>query len=253
MLEDLSEEEEKFVLAIDKDEMPKHVAIIMDGNGRWAKERGLPRIAGHEAGIKSAGKFSQAASQLGIQVLTLYAFSTENWARPKPEVNALMRFLRGYLKSEVSELMANGVVLRGIGRLGDLPKYVQRELARVTQKTRDNKGLILNLALSYGGRAEIIDAIRKLVPEIIEGKHELQDLDEEFFEGYLYTAGLPFPDLLIRTGGEMRVSNFLLWQLAYAEIWVTAIYWPDFKRVDLLRAIVDYQKRERRFGKIVGD
>lgn len=253
MLEDLSAEERRLFLAINEEELPKHVAIIIDGNGRWAKERGLPRIAGHEAGIKSVGKIVKAVSQLGIQALTLFLFSTENWARPKPEIRALMRFLQDYLKREAPELMANGIVLKGIGRIDDLPKFVQRELARVTQKTRDNKGLQLNLALSYGGRAEIVDAVRKLIPEIISGRHTLQELSESFFERYLYTAGLPSPDLLIRTGGEMRVSNFLLWQLAYTEIWVTPTYWPDFKRVDLLHATLDYQKRERRFGKVVGD
>jgi len=230
--------------------IPSHVAIIMDGNGRWAKERGLPRIAGHRAGAEAVRRVVRAAGEFGIKVLTLYAFSTENWKRPRAEVEALMNLLRTYLRRELDELNRNNVRLQSIGRTEELPRMVQEELARAEEATKDNTGLILNLALNYGGRVEILDAVRALVKDATEGKVKVEDIDEELFGSYLYTRGLPDPDLLIRTSGEMRVSNFLLWQISYAELYFTPVYWPDFTREHLLEAILDYAKRERRFGTI---
>lgn len=245
-----SQDETYLLSIIDKDKLPKHIAIIMDGNGRWAKERGLPRVAGHRAGMNSVKTVVKLCGELEINVLTLYAFSTENWTRPKEEINTLMRILREYLRKEIDELHQNNVKLHFIGRLYQLPKLIQQDLKWATSKTANNNGLLLNVALNYSGRADIIDAVKKLIIDIENRKCKKEDINEEVFSKYLYTASLPEPDLLIRTSGEMRISNFLLWQIAYTEIYITPIYWPDFSREHLLSAIIDYQKRERRFGGI---
>ncbi len=240
----MTRREKELLSKLDKSRILEHVAIIMDGNGRWAKRRGLPRMAGHRRGIARLRKIVPAAKDYGIKILTLFAFSTENWNRPKREIRGLFKTLERYLKDEVGELMKNDTYLHPIGRLERLPSSLQRELSRVERITRNNKGIILNLALNYGGRSDIVDAVKKIIA------NRPKKIDEETFSKYLYTSGQPDPDLLIRTSGEMRISNFLLWQLAYTEIYVTPILWPDFKREDLLQAILDYQKRERRFGRI---
>ncbi|MBN1504905.1 MAG: di-trans,poly-cis-decaprenylcistransferase [Candidatus Eisenbacteria bacterium] len=221
----------------------------MDGNGRWAKRRGLPRIHGHRAGRKAVREAVEGCVELGVGVLTLYTFSVENWSRPRAEVAALMRFLEQTLREEREELRQNDVRLAAVGRLEDLPSRVQDTLAETTQYLKGGRGLLLNLAISYGGRAEIVDAVKKMVAERPE-RLRRGEIDEQFFEGYLYTAGLPDPDLLIRTSGELRISNFLLWQLAYSEIWVTDTLWPDFRKRHLFQAVSDYQRRDRRFGKV---
>jgi undecaprenyl diphosphate synthase len=228
------------------EQLPAHVAIIMDGNGRWAAQRHLPRVEGHRAGIDSVRDVVEASARLGIDVLTLYAFSVENWKRPRTEVNMLMMLLKRYIRLELDTLLKNNIRFRVIGRADELAPDVQRELDLGTRKTESNTGMLFNIALNYGGRAEIVDAARRAIASGIDAA----DLDEAKFSDLLYTAGQPDPDLLIRTSGEMRVSNFLLWQIAYAEIWVTDTLWPDFRRRDLLEAIVDYQKRERRYGGI---
>jgi undecaprenyl diphosphate synthase len=230
--------------------VPRHIAIIMDGNGRWARERGLPRIFGHRAGIESVREIVRACGEVGIEALTLYVFSVENWERPREEVRGLMGMLRELLRKEVRELDKNNVRLMSIGRRDLLPKVVQEELERAIKALKKNTGLVLNLALSYGGRAEIVEAARRIGEEAKEGRLDPAKLDEKSFATYLYAPDLPDPDLLIRTAGEMRVSNFLLWQIAYAELYVTDVLWPDFRQPNLLKAIVDYQKRERRFGRV---
>ncbi len=218
----------------------------MDGNGRWAKKRRLPRIAGHRAGIRAVREAVEACARLGVSYLTLYAFSIENWKRPDTEVKLLMALLREYLRKEVRELNKQNIRLAVIGRVHELPRPVQRDLQTTLEKTRHNTGMRLTLALNYGGRAELIDAVRSLAERL---KHNgLIMIDETTFSEYLYTRDLPDPDLLIRTSGELRLSNFLLWQVAYSEIWVTDTLWPDFTQKDLLQAIIDYQKRERRYG-----
>jgi undecaprenyl diphosphate synthase len=227
-------------------QIPEHVAIIMDGNGRWAKKRGLPRAAGHKIGIESVRDIVETCSQLGIKFLTLYTFSTENWKRPKEEVSTLMRLLLKSLKKEINELNKNNVKLNAIGQFSSLPLAVQEELSEAMAKTRDNKGLVLNLALSYSGRWEIIEAVK----QIILNKISADDIDESAFSSFLTTKDIPDPDLLIRTSGEVRVSNFLLWQIAYAEIFISEVFWPDFRRKNLYEAIKSFQKRERRFGKV---
>ena len=232
---------------LDPDNIPRHVAVIMDGNGRWAKERNLPRIEGHRAGAKSVREIVEASARLGVQVLTLFAFSRENWKRPRTEVATLWKLLEDYLIKEYKVLMDNSFRLSAIGRLDDLPAAVKRELEQVITLTAANTGLRIVLALNYSGRAEIVEAVRRLIRG---GGAKAEGLDEETFARHLDTAGLPDPDLLIRTSGEMRVSNFLLWQIAYAEIWITKVYWPDFRKIHLLEALVDYQRRERRFGDI---
>lgn len=229
--------------------LPRHIAIIMDGNGRWAKMRGLPRIVGHRAGIESIRDVVRACGELQIDVLTLYAFSVENWRRPQIEVSILMELLLQTIEEEIDELNENDVRVITIGRLHDLPTETRQALEEAVELTSNNKGLTLNLALSYGGRAEIVDAVKRLAEDVEQGKLYSNEIDETHFEQYLYTADLPDPDLLIRTSGELRVSNFLLWQLAYTEIWVTEVLWPDFRRKHLYQAIRDYQKRERRFGR----
>lgn len=232
------------------DRLPCHIAIIMDGNGRWAKKRALPRSMGHRAGVEALRKVVKTCSQLGIEVLTVYAFSTENWRRPKEEVGVLMSLLTEYLRKELQELHQNNVVIRGLGRINDLPREAQHELEYAMESTRNNTGLILNIALNYGGRLDIIDAVRKLSKDVLSGKLQIEEIDEERFSQTLFTRGLPDPDLLIRTSGEMRLSNFLLWQLAYTEIVVVEEFWPDFGQRALLEAIKTYQKRDRRFGGI---
>ena len=232
----------------EKEELPRHIAIIMDGNGRWAQKKGLPRIAGHHAGVKAARETVRACDRWGIEVLTLYAFSMENWRRPKSETSALMLLLEEFIQREIDELIKNDVQLRTIGRMEGLPGSIQKQMAEAVVRTRENKGLILNLALNYGGRAEIVDATKSILEAVGSGRMSREDLNEESFARFLYTASLPDPDLLVRTGGEMRISNFLLYQLAYAELWVTPTFWPDFTPQDLSEAISAYQRRERRFG-----
>jgi undecaprenyl diphosphate synthase len=231
-----------------KEKVPQHIAIIMDGNGRWAKQKGKPRIEGHRAGIHVVREIVRVCGELGVKFLTLYSFSIENWSRPRQEVQALMLLLKRFLRSELKELMSSDVRFMAIGRIKDLPKAVQDELASVTEKTKDNRGLTLVLALSYGGRAEITDAVKEIAVQAAGEKISPDDINEEMISRHLYTRQIPDPDLLIRTSGEMRVSNFLLWQISYAEIWVTQTLWPDFNRSELNLAIEEFQKRERRFG-----
>ena len=222
----------------------------MDGNGRWAKQRGLPRIEGHRRGVETVRTATFAARDLGIKMLTLYAFSVENWKRPRTEVSVLMGLLKRYLRMELDTLLRNNIRFQVIGRMGELPPDVQDELARGMEKTRGQTGLLFNIALNYGGRAEITDAVRRLMADVMANGRDPSRIDERTLSSYLYTAGQPDPDLLIRTSGEMRISNFLLWQIAYAEIWVTDVLWPDFRRKHLLQAVADFQKRERRYGGI---
>jgi undecaprenyl diphosphate synthase len=226
--------------------LPAHVAIIMDGNGRWAAQRHLPRVEGHRAGIDSVRDAVETAARLGIQVLTLYAFSVENWKRPAAEISTLMMLLKRYLRLELDTLLRNDIRFRVIGRIEDLAPDIQDELQRAIDRTAGNGGMLFNIALNYGGRAEIVDAVRRAM----ESGLKPAALDEAAFARFLYTAGQPDPDLLVRTSGEMRVSNFLLWQIAYAEIYVTETLWPDFRRRHLLEAVLAYQKRERRYGGI---
>jgi undecaprenyl diphosphate synthase len=231
---------------IDLDRLPQHIAVIMDGNGRWAKKRRLPRIAGHRAGIRAVRQAVEACARLGVPYLTLYAFSIENWKRPHTEIKLLMSLLREYLKKEIPELNRQKIRLGVIGRINDLPESVRRDLQSALEKTRRNTGMCLTLALNYGGRAELVDAVQRLAEQ---WKHNGRvAVNEDSFKNYLYTRGLPDPDLLIRTSGELRLSNFLLWQVAYSEIWVTDTLWPDFTQKHLFQAIIDYQKRERRYG-----
>jgi undecaprenyl diphosphate synthase len=233
---------------VDLDRLPGHIAIIMDGNGRWAKKRRLPRIAGHRAGIRAVRQSVEACARLGVPFLTLYAFSVENWKRPHTEITLLMSLLREYLKKEISELNRQNIRLSVIGRIHELPKPVQRDLESALESTRRNTGLRLTLALNYGARAELVDAVRELLSKAIQNGDVI--IDEAALSSHLYTRDLPDPDLLIRTSGELRLSNFLLWQAAYSEFWVTETLWPDFTQADLFQAIIDYQKRERRYGGI---
>jgi len=236
-------------VTIDKDNLPRHIAIIMDGNGRWANVRGLPRIAGHREGVRTVRKITQICGKLGIQALTLYTFSSENWKRPAVEVGALMKLLVSSLRKEVSDLIKNNVRFTVIGDMSKFDQQIQNELINAFQKTKNNSGLNLNLALNYGSRQEILYATRKLVEKVRLGEIEIKDISEDLFSQMLHTKDLSDPDLLIRTGGEFRVSNFLLWQIAYTEIHITDLYWPEFEKQDLMNAIYDYQNRERRFGK----
>ncbi len=235
------------VKQIDFSRLPRHVAVIMDGNGRWAKKRKLPRVEGHRAGAKSIREVVETCARLGIEYLTLYAFSKENWKRPKKEVATLWGLLEDYLKKEDKVLVKNKFRLKVIGQIEAIPASVRRELERVEKLTKNNTRLTIVLALNYGGRDEIVDAVKKIVND--KG-FDISTLNEEKFSQYLYTIHVPDPDLLIRTSGELRVSNFLLWQIAYAEIWITQDFWPDFRKKHMLQALVDYQKRERRFGDI---
>ncbi len=232
-----------------KGKLPRHIAIIMDGNGRWAKKRFLPRIAGHKAGVSAVRNVVENCRRLGIEILTLYAFSSENWNRPSREVNALMDLLGDFLKSELKEMLKNNIRLTTIGEIERLPGSALKCLQSVCEETADNDGMILNLALSYGSRNEIIKAVRRIVSDYSEGKLTPSDINEERFSRYLFTANFPDPDLLIRTAGELRISNFLLWQLSYTELYVTNTLWPDFRKDDLIKALEDYQKRERKFGR----
>ena len=238
--------EESLARQVDFGQLPAHVAVIMDGNGRWAAQRHLPRVEGHRAGIDSVRDIVETSARLGIDVLTLYAFSVENWKRPPTEVAVLMGLLKRYLRLEIDNLLGNDIKFQVIGRQDELPADVRRELDIGRARTSGNHGMLFNIALNYGGRAEIVEAARRA----IESGVRPSDLDERRFGELLYTAGQPDPDLLIRTSGEMRVSNFLLWQIAYAEIWVTETLWPDFRARHLLEAILDYQKRDRRYGGI---
>ena len=231
---------------IDRGDLPKHVAIIMDGNGRWAKAQGRPRIEGHRAGAAAVKDIVEASAELGLDFLTLYAFSTENWNRPRYEIWTLMNLLKEYLRKELENLRANDIRLEILGRWQELDSSVVRQIEKALEATHDCKGMRLNVALNYSGRCEIVDACRRIVTDWAAGKGA--DIDEETIGRYLYSAGSPDPDLLIRTSGEMRVSNFLLWQIAYTELWVTDTLWPDFRRDELFQAICDYQQRERRFG-----
>lgn len=234
---------------IDLSRLPRHIAVIMDGNGRWAKKRGLPRVEGHRAGIGSVREAVETAARLDVPVLTLYAFSVENWKRPKSEVDVLMKLLKQYLRLELSTLMKNDIRFQVLGRMPDLPRDVVNELELGMERTRDNQGLLFNIALNYGGRAEIVDACQAIVDDAVTKGGGVK-VDEQLVADHLYTAGIPDPDLLIRTSGELRLSNFLLWQIAYAELWVTDTLWPDFQKRDLFEAIIDFQKRERRYGGI---
>jgi undecaprenyl diphosphate synthase len=233
----------------DRRRLPAHIAIIMDGNGRWAKRRNLPRVAGHRAGAEAVRVTVETCAQMGIRVLTLYAFSVENWKRPRTEVDTLWRLLRHYIQKELAGLQKFNIRLTAIGRLDALPPVARQELDVAERATASNNGLRVNLALNYGGRNELVDACNAILDEA-RGAGRLGDLrvDEAAIARHLYTASLPDPDLLIRTSGEMRISNFLLWQIAYAELYVTDVLWPDFQRTDLLKAILDYQRRDRRFG-----
>jgi undecaprenyl diphosphate synthase len=228
--------------------LPRHIAVIMDGNGRWAKKRRLPRLAGHRAGTEPVRKCVRASARIGIEYLTLYTFSLENWSRPKAEVAGLMVFLEEVLRKETLELDENGVRLNAIGRLDMLPSATRSALDRAIDKLSKNRGLELTLALSYGGRAEIVDATRRLCEDVAAGKLRAEEIDEARFHSRLYDPSLPDPDLLVRTSGELRVSNFLLWQIAYAEIWVTETLWPDFTEMHLIEGIRAYQQRDRRYG-----
>lgn len=237
--------------SLDPSKIPAHIGIIMDGNGRWARSRSLPRVAGHKAGVEPVRMCVDTCARIGVEVLTLYAFSVENWKRPKMEVETLWRLLQYYLKREVPRLLENGIRFRAIGRLGVLETRVRELLSEAESLTARNSGMTLNLAINYGGRAEIVDAINSIIADArAEGRLEDLEIDEARLAAHLYTAGQPEPDLLIRTSGEMRISNFLLWQIAYSELYFTGTLWPDFDRMELLRAISAYQKRDRRFGAI---
>ena len=238
-------EEEALARAIDPARLPAHVAIIMDGNGRWAKRRNLPRVAGHKAGMRTVRTVIETCTQMRLKALTLYAFSVENWKRPRTEVEVLWRLLRAYLQTELAEIERQHIKLTAIGRLDALPPQVRAELEAAIERTAANDGLQLNLAINYGGRAELVDAVKALVEESKRGEIVI---DEQAISSHLYTAGIPDPDLLIRTSGEMRVSNFLLWQISYAELVITPTLWPDFRKPQFLAALEEYTRRHRRFG-----
>jgi undecaprenyl diphosphate synthase len=240
-------EESHLLEKLDFARLPRHIAIIMDGNGRWAQKRHLPRVAGHRSGTKSARIAIETCARLHIEALTLYAFSVENWRRPKTEIEFLMQLLREYIRKEMPLLQRNNIRLRFLGRADELPEAVQKDTREATEATGKNNGMVLSIALNYGGRAEIVDAMNSILTAR-NGHQPPQPITEEDLARHLYTADLPDPDLLIRTSGEMRVSNFLLWQIAYAEIFVTETLWPDFNRARLLESLLDYQKRERRYG-----
>jgi undecaprenyl diphosphate synthase len=242
-------EESRLLEKLDLHRLPRHIAIIMDGNGRWAQKRHLPRVAGHRAGTQSARMAIETCARLHIEALTLYAFSVENWRRPKTEIEFLMQLLREYIRKEMPLLQRNNIRMRFLGRADELPGAVQRDTRDATEELSKNTGMVLNIALNYGGRAEIVDATNAILAER-NGHQPAKPITEEDLARHLYTGDLPDPDLLIRTSGEMRVSNFLLWQIAYSEIFVTETLWPDFNRARLLESLLDYQKRERRYGAI---
>ncbi len=235
---------------IDKNNVPKHVAIIMDGNGRWARQRGLSRSAGHRVGIKRIKEIVKSASELGIKIITIFAFSTENWQRPRREVNMLMRAFFNFLNNEIGELHKNNIRFQTIGRHKPLQPEIIRRIREAEKLTAKNTGLTVVLALNYGGRAEIVDAAKQFAQSVYSGEYRPSQLDEKIFSDFLYAPSLPEPDLLIRTSGEIRISNFLLWELAYTELYFTEKYWPDFTKDDLIKAVNEYQKRQRRFGRI---
>ena len=237
-------------IEIDTHNIPRHIAIIMDGNGRWANAKGLPRIAGHREGVRTVRKITEICGELNVKILTLYTFSSENWNRPDTEVSALMKLLMSSLRREVKDLMKNNVRFTVIGNINKLESNVQNELLDAIHKTKSNTGLNLNLALNYGSRQEILFAVKKLIDKVLEGEIKVDEIDESVFSKFLYTRDIPDPDLLIRTGGEVRISNFLLWQIAYTEIHVTDTSWPSFGKKELTEAIYEYQNRDRRFGKI---
>lgn len=239
---------EKMYYDIDLEKVPEHIAIIMDGNGRWAKSRMMPRTYGHKAGVETIRKVVEEAQRLGIKYLTLYAFSTENWKRPKDEVSALMKLLVTYLRKELAELDKNGVKINTIGNISKLPQVCVEELEKSKEKTKDNKSLVLTLALNYGGRADIIDAVKNICMDVQSSKLDINSIDEDLFSKYLDTKDIIDPDLVIRTSGEQRLSNFLLWEVAYSEFYYTDIHWPDFDEEELQKAVYYYQKRDRRFG-----
>jgi undecaprenyl diphosphate synthase len=240
--------------AVDPHRLPRHIAVIMDGNGRWANRRNLPRVAGHKAGMNAVRRVIEQCGRMGIQALTLYAFSVENWKRPRAEIETLWRLLRFYVDQELPKLVENGIQIRTMGRTESLPGDVARDLRKAVEATAANEGLIVNIAINYGGRTEIVDAVNQALEKARNGGSlEPFEITEDLIEANLYSAGLPDPDLLIRTSGELRISNFLLWQLAYTEIYVTQTYWPDFNLRDLLEAILDFQKRDRRFGGVKQD
>ena len=245
----VSAEEARFLEKLDLSRLPRHIAVIMDGNGRWAQKRHLPRMAGHSAGTQSARIAIETCARLHVEALTLYAFSVENWRRPKTEIEFLMQLLREYIRKEMPLLQKNNIRMRFLGRIEELPEAVQRDTREATEELAKNTGMVLSIALNYGGRAEIVDAMNALLAER-NGHQPPRAVSEEELSRHLYTADLPDPDLLIRTSGEMRVSNFLLWQIAYAEIFVTDTLWPDFNRARLLEALLEFQKRERRYGAI---
>ncbi|MBZ2173841.1 isoprenyl transferase [Schnuerera sp. xch1] len=235
---------------IDLNRIPKHVAIIMDGNGRWAKERFLPRTSGHQEGVKRVVDIVEVATKLNIKYLSLYAFSTENWKRPKNEIESLMKLLVQYLREKLDKIYKNNIKIQTMGDLSKLPIIVRKEVEKAIKKTINNSGMVLNIALNYGGRDEIICGIKKILEDVRLGKLKEEDIDGEMFSNYLYTQNMPDPDLLIRPSGELRLSNFMLYQVAYTEFWFSDVYWPDFKEEHLYEAIIDYQKRKRRFGGI---
>jgi len=237
-------------IEIDTSNIPRHIAIIMDGNGRWANAKGLPRIAGHREGVRTVRKITEICGELNVKILTLYTFSSENWKRPATEVSALMNLLMSSLRKEVKDLMKNNVRFTAIGNINELEFNVQNELIDAIHKTKNNTGLNLNLALSYGSRQEILFAVKKLIDKVSKGEIKVDEIDESVFSKLLFTRNIPDPDLLIRTGGEFRISNFLLWQIAYTEIHVTDTSWPSFGKKELTEAIYEYQNRDRRFGKI---
>jgi len=233
---------------IDNENLPQHLAIIMDGNGRWAKERGLPRSVGHKEGVKAVKRVISNCIDLNIPILTLFAFSTENWKRPKNEVLYLINLFNKALNREKENLIKNNIRINFLGRIKDLPDSIIKQMDEVIELTKKNNKLILNIAINYGGRAEIVDAINSIILMVYEKKINIRDINENIVRDNLYTHGLPDPDLLIRTAGEMRISNFMIWQIAYTEFWVTPVYWPDFNKINLIEAIKDFQKRVRKFG-----
>jgi len=235
---------------IDPLKIPNHVAVIMDGNGRWAKQKGMARVFGHKNGVKAVRETIEAAREIGIKVLTLYAFSTENWKRPKKEVDILMSLLVNSLRDELKDLQKNNIKLQAIGQIQNLPKKAQKELNEVIHLTQNNTSMVLNLALSYGSREEIVNTIKNISKKVVNKELSIEEIDENIINNHLYTFTLPDVDFLIRTSGEKRISNFLLWQIAYAELYFTNVLWPDFRKEDFFKAILNYQQRERRFGKI---
>lgn len=242
------EEEEVLKSALDPSRMPRHVAIIMDGNGRWARRRGMPRTFGHRAGMDSLREVVKISSEIGLRVLTVYGFSTENWKRPREEVDSLMDLLVEYMQKEISDLIKNNVRVRAIGRTAELPAKAREAVALAHEKSKNCSGLNLNIAFNYGGRTEIEDAVRSICAKVAAGEISPSEVDQQVISDHLYTAGQPDPDILIRPAGDLRISNFLLWQLAYTEFWLTDVMWPDFRSIHLLKAVVDFQRRNRRFG-----